>query len=194
MLRDVRAPRITDTRRATAQEAATWHQEIKAITSQIAGFDVKLKRLTEVYVDGTMPLSNFNQTKEKLLKQKRSFLEKLAFAQSHRKTPLEPAIAFIRGLTQARIVAEGDDNTKKRDLFQKVASNLKIQHQRVKWTPRGPWKYVAETARIARRASRASNASETGDAIFPIQCAASCASRWPVATYCLFFKGNPAWA
>jgi hypothetical protein len=174
------------------REVATWNQEIKNITAQIVAFDVKLKRLTEVYVDGTMPLSNFNLTKEKLLKLKRSSMEKLTFAQSHRKTPLEPAIRFIRGLTEARIVAEVGDATQKRDLLQKVASNLKLNNQRVLWTPRGPWKYVAETARFVRRASRAANASSSPHATFSTRCAVSCATRLPVASS-LFFKDNPVW-
>jgi DNA invertase Pin-like site-specific DNA recombinase len=175
------------------KEVATWNEEIARIKSRLQEFDTRFQRLGEAYVDGVLPLGNFNQAKQKLLQQKQTWIEKLEFAQSHRKTPLEPAIAFIRGLTEARIVAHGDNMAKKRDWLQKVGSNLKIFNQRVLQSARGPWKYVAETARLARRHAATCSACASGNAPFSKKCPEFGAGRTATACH-QFFKDTPAWA
>jgi len=136
-----------------------------------------------------MPLESFNITKEKLLKQKRFWTDKHAFAQTHRKTPLEPVISFVRGLTEARIVAQGDDEFKKRDLLQKASLNLKIKDGNVLWTPVGAWKHVAEIGRFAKRVSAATHPSQPAHEKCPPKCPATGAVRMAVESMHLIFKG-----
>jgi site-specific DNA recombinase len=183
----------------TAELQHTQHDEIgrtdqglKKIKADIGACEVKLQRLTNTYVDGTMPLESFNIVKARLLKQKLVFVERLTYMQTHRKTPLEPVISFIRGLTEARIVAQGDDELKKRDLLQKAASNLKITDGNVFWAPRGEWKHVAEIGRLARAASRAANASGDADEKRPSKCPITGAVRKSLQALCLSFKDQIA--
>ncbi len=150
---------MTEANALQTAEVSAFKKNVNAIRDSIDVIDTKLQRHVSVYVEGSMSLEKFNNAKEQLLKTKRSFVEKLEFIQTHRETPLEPMIQFIHGLTEARIVAQGDNAVLQRDLLQKAASNLKLTHGILTGTFTGPWKTVAASARFARRTSRTANAS-----------------------------------
>jgi DNA invertase Pin-like site-specific DNA recombinase len=176
------------------REIQTWNQEIKMIKAKIAEWEAKLQRLTDLYVEGTRPLAEYNKTKERLLKSKRLETEKLSFAETHRKTPLEPVISFIQGLTEPQAVIDSNDLIRQRDFLQKAASNLQIRNKRVHLKWRGAWKHVAELGVFARRHAATCGTPASSDAAFHSGCPECSALRESGLPFYLFFKEYPAWA
>jgi hypothetical protein len=145
-------------------------------------------------VDDTLPLADYNKTKEKLLLQKRAWAEKLTHVETTRQTSIEPTIRFFRGLTEARFVAQGDDAEQQRDLMQKTCSNLQLQGGRVLWEARGAWKHVVPLARFARRPSNALTKTDASQQPFSVRWSAPPKDRMAPGEVQTFFNGNPAWA
>ncbi len=184
---------VADLEHQRAQEKDAWLVEAKDIKAKIAAFDAKLQRLTALYVEGSLPLDDYNKAKDTLLHQRRSWAEKLTHIQSTRQSSIEPMIRFIRGLTEARIVAQGDGATEQRDLLQKTCSNLQIRGGRVLWEARGPWKHVAPLAHFAPRSSDALNAADASHQPLSARWSGFGPGRTDLGAIQGFFNGNQAW-
>jgi site-specific DNA recombinase len=185
---------LVDLKQKRAEEKDAWSIEAKSIKAKIAAFDAKLQRLTDLYIDGSLPAADYNKTKETLLLQKRSWTEKLTYVETTRQSSIEPTIRFIRGLTEARIVAQGNDALQKRDLLQKACSNLRLRGGRVLWEARGAWKHVVPLGRFANDPSDALNTPDTSDPRFSARWSLSRRDRRVPAGFQVFFNENAAWA
>jgi hypothetical protein len=173
------------------QEVTSQSSELKAIKAKISTFDVKLQRLTDVYVDGSLALSDYKQTKEKLLKQKLVWADKLTFIQKNKNARLEPVFAFIRGSTTTQIVATGDERVAHRNFLQKTGSNLRLQSGTLLWEARGAWKHVADAGFLTARVTTTSASAATSRAIMPTLCPEPRSARYLLEQIKGFFENHP---
>ena len=158
----------------------------------------KERRLTEVYVEGSLPALDFQKKKENLLRNKRVLTEKLRFLDNNPKKRFEPAVRFCRGLTKPQSVVTANNPRELRDFFKKVGSNFCIKDGRVMCDFRGPWKLVAGQGFFAarRRAASESVASKfASQSNFPALCSVRDEDRIRqfMNGMSQFFKDNPTW-
>ena len=173
-------------------EAQSWASDLRELKTTLASFEDKHRRLTDLYIDGSVPAEEYHRAKERLLRSRRELSEKIAFLEKNRDTRLEPAIRFIRGLAEPRRVAEGGDPEKIRDFLKKVGSNLTLRDGKVRWQPQGAWKHVAGQRFSGKRAPVA-GARQTGDrARFSNGSAPSSAARRLLVKVRALVKDSPA--
>ena len=175
------------------QDQFAWKAEAKEMKDRIAGFDVKLQRLTDVYVDGSLALQEYNHTKAKLLKQKAHCAENLAKLETSHKSSIEPTISFIRGLTGARIVAQGDGKTKQRDFLQKPARTCACEAVGCCGKRAVPGNSLCRLRSFARRHPDAPTPSASPDDASSRLCPSPYQGRMSLDVFHAFFQGDPAW-
>jgi DNA invertase Pin-like site-specific DNA recombinase len=168
---------MTEVNSKQKEIASSKAAQIRSDTAQIVELDAKLGRLTDIYVDGSIAVQQYQQKKEKLLQRKRKHAENIDALKSDPNSSLEPFTRFIRSLTEPQKVIDGTDVRQQRDFFEKVASNLQIKNKRVLWEPRGPWKYVEEMGRFAREHLATCSACAMKNAACPLRWSALSRNR-----------------
>ena len=126
-------------------------QEIIAkIRAKIQAVNERISRLTEAYSGNVLSLEEFRSAKNELVIEKRGYEEEHLAVEKKRTTWLEPAIRFVSEAKQAVFVANHETQPNQRDFLRRVGSNLKITHRELTLEPRGAWKLVVDSGRVAQ--------------------------------------------
>jgi hypothetical protein len=194
--RDIVDSMLAELRTLQQQDHVSWKEQVTAVKTKLAKYDDKQRRLTGVYVDGTMITSEFREAKAKLLAERHSSAEKLKFLEQNQKTRFEPSIRFIRGLTKPSEVAASGDPVSLRDFLKKTGSNLRVMNGRLKWEGRGPWNYVMASGFSTLRAGAAPRLGAAENPAVhdcPTWGPDRSAARMLLGQIQAFFEENPLW-
>ena len=108
-------------RRDETDHATTEAQRYK---DQLAELDTRVKRLLDVFLDGSISREDYAGRKAEFLNEKARLREKLADIEAKGNCWLEPLENFVKAANQAEKTAFSDDLNAIRDFFQKIGSNL----------------------------------------------------------------------
>ena len=123
----------------TAQSSEIFTQKIKG---EIANVDEKLDKLMTAYLENAVSLTEYQQTKNKLINQKQLLKGKLSAFEKKANNRFERAIKFIFDSKNVKITAKDDNLQSLRDCFKKVGSNFLIQNRALSYRPRGAWRIL----------------------------------------------------
>src|SRR5262249_6413841 len=102
-----------------AQHAAHQHDFLTLLRGKIAQSDEKLQRLTAAYLDQAMSIAEYKEHRNKLIEEKTTLKQELAQVEKNAAGWFEPAGCFLKSLSEATLIAAGDDQAKKRDFLRK---------------------------------------------------------------------------
>lgn len=108
-------------RRDETDRATTEAQRYK---DQLAELDTRVKRLLDVFLDGSITREDYAGRKAEFLNEKARLREKLNEIEAKGNCWLEPLENFVKAANQAEKTAFSDDLNAIRDFFQKIGSNL----------------------------------------------------------------------
>jgi hypothetical protein len=145
-----------------AEQSEDTHARQEAIQStraKIAGLQAKLDRLMEAYLDQTLSLEEYRDSKNRLVGQKQELKDQLSAAEAGRLNWFEPAIRFVKEAENNGFIAKraGDEASKLTQL-KKVGSNLRITDRHLSVVPRGAWQLVADHGPFAQRTTAPTHA------------------------------------
>ena len=127
--------------------------------------DVKLDRLLSTHLDGDISVEEYRAAKARLLAEKVRGAEHTKALTANVKNRFEPVIRFVKSLSEATLLASGDDAVAKRDFVKMNGSNLTLGSRRLRWAPRGAWKTVEKHGPFAHHtpAPEISGAGSAGE-------------------------------
>ena len=133
----------------TVQSSEIFIQKIKV---EIANVDEKLDKLMTAYLENAVSLTEYQETKNKLINQKQLFKGKLIAFEQKTNNRFERAIKFINDSKNAKISAKDENLQSLRDCFKKVGSNFLIQNRAFSYKPRGAWRILEKQEPSAQSA------------------------------------------
>ena len=123
---------------------------ISSIRGKIQGVNDRIGRLTAAYTAEALSREEFRIAKNECAIERRGFEDQLITLERKRSSWLEPAIKFVNDTKQGVFLTENGSETQRLDFLRKVGSNLKIADREIQVTPRGAWKLVVDSGRIAQ--------------------------------------------
>jgi hypothetical protein len=123
---------------------------IAGIRRKIQGVNERISRLTDAYTANALSLDEFRSAKNDLTVEKRGYEDQFVAVEKKRTSWLEPAIRFVSDAKKAVFVAETGTEPKQRDFLRNVGSNLKITNRCLTAEPRGAWKLIVDSGRVAQ--------------------------------------------
>jgi len=146
-------------------DAAQHKEAERATIREIERVDARLDRLTNAYLDGAFPVTDYRRKKAQLLNERQEAKERLVAYEAMRSARFEPAADFIRRSKQAKYVADTGDETKLRAELEHIGSNLLLTDQKLVWEARGAWKSLVAQGPFTARTTGARGTSdpETAD-------------------------------
>ena len=98
-----------------------------------------------LYLDNSLSLEEYRETKNRLVNQKQLFKEKLSSFEQKANNRFELTEKFLKtNITNAELANEGIPEEILRE-FKKVGSNFQIKDRTVLFEPRGAWRILAES-------------------------------------------------
>jgi site-specific DNA recombinase len=136
---------------AERQDYVALRQEsINAVRRKINDVNTRLGRLTTAYVAEALSLEEYRNAKNEVVIEKRELEDQLLTLEKKRSSWLEPAIRFVKAAKQAVSLTDDAEPTERLDFLRNVGSNLKISDRQIQVTPRGAWKLVVDSGRVAQ--------------------------------------------
>ena len=125
-----------------AQSSTLFVQNTK---EEIFSIENKIEKLMTLYLDNSLSLEEYRETKNKLVNQKQLFKEKLSSFEQKANNRFELTEKFLKtNITNAELANEGIPE-KILPEFKKVGSNFKILDRTVLFEPRGAWKILSDS-------------------------------------------------
>jgi hypothetical protein len=124
-----------------------------ALTLRLGRVQDRLRRLTDVFLDGEIEKLLFDERKETLLMERREIEDQLAASEEGREVPIPVKIQDFLELAQsAHSSYEAGLDDEKRQLIEIVTSNRTVQGKNVKIMLKEPFRLIAERAPISNGA------------------------------------------
>ena len=129
-------------RQSEAQSSTLFVQNTK---DEFFSIEKKIEKLMTLYLDNSLSLEEYRETKNQLVNQKQLFKEKLSSFEQKANNRFELTEKFIKtNITNAELANEGIPE-KILPEFKKVGSNFKILDRTVLFEPRGAWKTLLDS-------------------------------------------------
>jgi hypothetical protein len=124
-------------RQSEVQSSTLFVQNTK---DEIFSIEKKIEKLMTLYLDNSLSLEEYRETKNQLVNQKQLFKEKLSSFEQKANNRFELTEKFLKtNITNTELANEGIPE-KILPEFKKVGSNFKILDRTVLFEPRGAWK------------------------------------------------------
>ena len=129
-------------RQSEVQSSTLFVQNTK---DEIFSIENKIEKLMTLYLDNSLSLEEYRETKNQLVNQKQLFKEKLSSFEQKANNRFELTEKFLKAnITNAELANEGIPE-KILPEFKKVGSNFKILDRTVLFEPRGAWKTLLDS-------------------------------------------------
>ncbi len=129
-------------RQSEVQSSTLFVQNTK---DEIFSIEKKIEKLMTLYLDNSLSLEEYRETKNQLVNQKQLFKEKLSSFEQKANNRFELTEKFLKtNITNAELANEGIPEEILRE-FKKVGSNFKIKDRTVLFEPRGAWKTLLDS-------------------------------------------------
>ena len=150
---------IAEVEKEKADDGKVSGIQIQKVNDEIISVDAKLDKLMTAYLENTLTLAEYQETKNKLVSEKQVLKDKLASFGRVSTSRFEPVINFLKDCKEATILAKSTDTEKIRAFFQKVGSNPLVRDRALVFSPRAPFAFVPE---IPKTANKYAGGSEGG--------------------------------
>ena len=133
------------------QEQATQaaQAEVGVLKEQLAGIEVKLTKLLDVYLADSLSQEEYAAKKKQLLSRKVDLTEKIADFEQRGLSWLEPAREFVKSLNQASKLIGGADTTEMTTFLKNIGSNHILRNRQFIFAPKIQYELVAEAGGAA---------------------------------------------
>ena len=132
----------TKDRQSEVQSSTLFVQNTK---DEIFSIEKKIEKLMTLYLDNSLSLEEYRETKNRLVNQKQLFKEKLSSFEQKANNRFELTEKFLKAnITNAELANEGIPEEIIRE-FKKVGSNFQIKDRTVLFEPRGAWKTLLDS-------------------------------------------------
>jgi len=112
---------------------------------EIFSIETKIEKLMTLYLDNSLSLEEYRDTKNKLVHQKQLFKEKLSSFEQKANNRFELTDKFLKAnITNVELANDRTDE-ENLHLFKKVGSNFEIKDRTVFFEPRGAWKTLLDS-------------------------------------------------
>jgi site-specific DNA recombinase len=129
-------------RQSEAQSSTLFVQNTK---DEIFSIENKIEKLMTLYLDNSLSLEEYRETKNRLVNQKQLFKEKLSSFEQKANNRFELTEKFLKAnITNTELANEGIPEEILRE-FKKVGSNFQIKDRTVLFEPRGAWKTLLDS-------------------------------------------------
>src|SRR3989339_192169 len=129
-------------RQSEVQSSTLFVQNTK---DEIFSIEKKIEKLMTLYLDNSLSLEEYRETKNRLVNQKQLFKEKLSSFEQKANNRFELTEKFLKAnITNAELANEGIPEEIIRE-FKKVGSNFQIKDRTVLFEPRGAWKTLLDS-------------------------------------------------
>ena len=129
-------------RQSEVQSSTLFVQNTK---DEIFSTEKKIEKLMTLYLDNSLSLEEYRETKNQLVNQKQLFKEKLSSFEQKANNRFELTEKFLKAnITNTELANEGIPEEILRE-FKKVGSNFKILDRTVLFEPRGAWKTLLDS-------------------------------------------------
>src|SRR3989338_902367 len=129
-------------RQSEVQSSTLFVQNTK---DEIFSIEKKIEKLMTLYLDNSLSLEEYRETKNQLVNQKQLFKEKLSSFEQKANNRFELTEKFLKtNITNVELANEGIPEEILRE-FKKVGSNFKILDRTVLFEPRGAWKTLLDS-------------------------------------------------
>ena len=126
--------------RDAADAAQTATASISALRAQIAELDVKITRITDLFVEQDIERDEYLSRKRDLMSEKRSLQERSLLLERNSTAWLEPMQKWIKDASSLDEAAQSDDLPSKKIPLQKIfGSNLTLHAREARGMPQNHW-------------------------------------------------------
>jgi len=130
-------------------------QERESIKLRIGKIRDRLRRLTDVYLDGEIEKELFEERKEGLLMNRHELEDRLSALQEGREPPLADRLQNFLELAESLYSSyKAGVDEEKRDLIETATSNRAVERRKVEITLKEPFRLIAERAPVTNRVQR----------------------------------------
>ena len=126
-------------RQSEVQSSTLFVQNTK---DEIFSIEKKIEKLMTLYLDNSLSLEEYRETKNQLVNQKQLFKEKLSSFEQKANNRFELTEKFLKYNMELANDRTNEENT---HLFKKVGSNFLIKDRTVLFEPRGAWKILSDS-------------------------------------------------
>ena len=123
------------------QSSEIFAQNLKG---EISVVDGKLERLMNAYLENAVSLSEYQENKNNLIRQKQILKDRITAFEQKRDSWFEPAIRFVNEAKSAEILAKSQNLEEKKYFLKKLGSNFQILNQKLVFDFKNPFKILAE--------------------------------------------------
>nr|MBA3789369.1 recombinase family protein [Patescibacteria group bacterium] len=129
-------------RQSEAQSSSLFVQNTK---DEIFSIENKTEKLMTLYLDNSLSLEEYRDTKNKLVHRKQLFKEKLSSFEQKANNRFELTEKFLKlNITNVELANDRTDE-ENLHLFKKVGSNFEIKDRTLLFKPRGAWKTLLDS-------------------------------------------------
>ena len=128
-----------------AEEGSRESVQIVELEFEIEKIEAKLRRLTDLHIDGELDMSDYKKRKSELIKQKIASQTRLKLVSREGvRVWLEPLRELINAVRERNLPTAGSDLLELRNFVAKVGSNLRVNSRNALWDWILPYALLAE--------------------------------------------------
>ena len=118
------------------------------LQKEMGEIEVKLSKLLDIQLDGSISLEEYKQKKEELINRKTELKQKLIDFGRKGNYWLEPMRNFILEAYQANFLTNSENLEEKRSLLQKIGSNWQLCDKKVRFEALNEWALLVQRPRF----------------------------------------------
>ena len=130
--------------REAAEKCQSQQAALENAKMELARCDTKLDTLLDLMLNQAISQDEYRPKKETLLKEKASLREKITALEQGAVKRFEPAIRFVKSLTQGHLESSESTSEQNRDRLKKVGSNLLLANGTLSVSFKNRWEIVSE--------------------------------------------------
>ena len=128
--------------------AAKTEVELRAVGLQLDNVNSRVARLMDVYLDGAIDGSLFQQKKLSLLMERKGLEETRLMIDNGEQTPEQSVLKYLERVETLPLSYQSGNTDEKRDILKSVTSNLTVERKNVVVELRSPFREIAKLAGV----------------------------------------------
>lgn len=128
-----------------SQSSKSFAQNLQKDLGEI---EIKLSRLLDMQLDGSISLEEYKRKKEELINQKTELKQKILDFWRKGNYWLEPMRNFILAAHQANFLRNSENLEEKRSFLQKIGSNWQLEDKKVRFEELNEWELLVQRPRF----------------------------------------------
>ncbi len=118
------------------------------LQKELGEIEIKLSKLLDMQLDGSILLEEYKHKKEELINQKTELKQKLTDFGRKGNYWLEPMRNFILAAHQANLLVNSENLEEKRSFLQKIGSNWQLYNKKVRFEALNEWALLTQRPRF----------------------------------------------